>query len=205
MHVPALPEIVTEGDTEAEALAMAKDAIELVVESRARARWTHLKSTSRLGQAIAQTQHLLAGGNRICVGSSLMLDPTYAHHSVSSVCETHCRAARERPYERGTGRIWPTRHQSRDIRRQAMKTSYPPWLRCPSTQASPQSPPPPSPTAGARRARRRFRAPARTSKHAAFGRKKARRRLLGAVLRFGEAGVGESKRTRRRRVRALMH
>lgn len=34
VHVPALPEIVTEGDTEAEALAMAKDAIELVVESR---------------------------------------------------------------------------------------------------------------------------------------------------------------------------
>jgi antitoxin HicB len=34
VRVPALPEIVTEGDTEAEALAMAKDAIELVVESR---------------------------------------------------------------------------------------------------------------------------------------------------------------------------
>lgn len=34
MHVPALPEIVTEGDTEAEAIAMAKDAIELVIESR---------------------------------------------------------------------------------------------------------------------------------------------------------------------------
>lgn len=34
VHVPALPEIVTEGDTEAEALAMAKDAIELVVASR---------------------------------------------------------------------------------------------------------------------------------------------------------------------------
>jgi antitoxin HicB len=34
VHVPALPEIVTEGDTEAEALAMAKDAIQLVVESR---------------------------------------------------------------------------------------------------------------------------------------------------------------------------
>ena len=34
VHVPALPEICTEGDTEAEALAMAKDAIELVVASR---------------------------------------------------------------------------------------------------------------------------------------------------------------------------
>lgn len=34
VHVPALPEIVTEGDTEAEAIAMAKDAIELVIESR---------------------------------------------------------------------------------------------------------------------------------------------------------------------------
>ena len=34
VHVPALPEIVTEGDTEEEALAMAKDAIELVLESR---------------------------------------------------------------------------------------------------------------------------------------------------------------------------
>jgi len=34
VHVPALPEVVTEGDTEAEALAMAKDAIELVIASR---------------------------------------------------------------------------------------------------------------------------------------------------------------------------
>jgi predicted RNase H-like HicB family nuclease len=34
VDVPALPEIVTEGDTEEEALAMAKDAIELVLESR---------------------------------------------------------------------------------------------------------------------------------------------------------------------------
>jgi antitoxin HicB len=34
VRVPALPEIVTEGDSEAEALAMAKDAIELVVASR---------------------------------------------------------------------------------------------------------------------------------------------------------------------------
>ena len=34
VHVPAFPEIVTEGGTEAEALAMAKDAIELVVASR---------------------------------------------------------------------------------------------------------------------------------------------------------------------------
>lgn len=34
MHVPALPEVVTEGDTEEEALAMAKDAIEVVLESR---------------------------------------------------------------------------------------------------------------------------------------------------------------------------
>jgi antitoxin HicB len=32
--VPALPEVVTGGDTEEEALAMAKDAIELVLESR---------------------------------------------------------------------------------------------------------------------------------------------------------------------------
>ena len=34
VHVPALPEICTEGETEEEALAMAKDAIELVIESR---------------------------------------------------------------------------------------------------------------------------------------------------------------------------
>jgi antitoxin HicB len=34
VRVPALPEIVTEGDTEIEALAMAQDAIELVIESR---------------------------------------------------------------------------------------------------------------------------------------------------------------------------
>ncbi len=33
VHVPALPEICTEGETEEEALAMAKDAIELVIES----------------------------------------------------------------------------------------------------------------------------------------------------------------------------
>ncbi|MGH9454089.1 MAG: type II toxin-antitoxin system HicB family antitoxin [Terriglobia bacterium] len=35
VFVPALPEIVTEGDTEEEALAMAKDAIRLVLEDRA--------------------------------------------------------------------------------------------------------------------------------------------------------------------------
>jgi len=34
VRVPALPEVVTEGDTEAEALKMAKDAIELVLASR---------------------------------------------------------------------------------------------------------------------------------------------------------------------------
>jgi antitoxin HicB len=34
VHVPALPEICTEGDDEAEALAMARDAIELVIASR---------------------------------------------------------------------------------------------------------------------------------------------------------------------------
>lgn len=34
VHVPALPEIVTCDDDETEALAMAKDAIELVIESR---------------------------------------------------------------------------------------------------------------------------------------------------------------------------
>jgi antitoxin HicB len=34
VHVPALPEICTEGETEEDALAMAKDAIELVIESR---------------------------------------------------------------------------------------------------------------------------------------------------------------------------
>ena len=32
--VPALPEVVTEGDTEEEALAMAKEAIELALEYR---------------------------------------------------------------------------------------------------------------------------------------------------------------------------
>ena len=34
VHVPALPEVVTEGDTEAEALAMAKEVIELALEER---------------------------------------------------------------------------------------------------------------------------------------------------------------------------
>lgn len=34
VHVPALPEVVTCGDTEQEALAMAQEAIELVIESR---------------------------------------------------------------------------------------------------------------------------------------------------------------------------
>ena len=34
VRVPALPEVVTEGDTEEEALAMAQDAIGLVMESR---------------------------------------------------------------------------------------------------------------------------------------------------------------------------
>ena len=34
VHVPALPEVCTEGDTEDEAIAMAKDAIELVIASR---------------------------------------------------------------------------------------------------------------------------------------------------------------------------
>ena len=34
VRVPALPEICTEGDSEVEALAMAKDAIELVIASR---------------------------------------------------------------------------------------------------------------------------------------------------------------------------
>jgi antitoxin HicB len=34
VFVPALPEIVTEGDTEEEAIAMAKDAIRLVLEDR---------------------------------------------------------------------------------------------------------------------------------------------------------------------------
>jgi antitoxin HicB len=34
VRVPAFPEIVTFGETEAEALEMAKEAIELVIESR---------------------------------------------------------------------------------------------------------------------------------------------------------------------------
>ena len=34
VRVPALPEVVTCGDTETEALAMAREAIELVLESR---------------------------------------------------------------------------------------------------------------------------------------------------------------------------
>jgi antitoxin HicB len=33
VRVPAFPEIVTEGDTEIEALAMAQDAVQLVLES----------------------------------------------------------------------------------------------------------------------------------------------------------------------------
>ncbi len=35
VHVPALPEVVTGGDTEEEAMAMAKEAIELVLEDMA--------------------------------------------------------------------------------------------------------------------------------------------------------------------------
>jgi len=34
VHVPALPEVCTEGDTEDEALAMAREAIEMVIASR---------------------------------------------------------------------------------------------------------------------------------------------------------------------------
>lgn len=34
VRVPALPEVVTEGDTEDEALAMAREAIELAIEVR---------------------------------------------------------------------------------------------------------------------------------------------------------------------------
>jgi antitoxin HicB len=34
VHVPALPEVVTEGDTEAEALAMAEEAIRMVLSYR---------------------------------------------------------------------------------------------------------------------------------------------------------------------------
>ena len=34
VHVPALPEVCTEGDTEEEALANAREAIELVLEHR---------------------------------------------------------------------------------------------------------------------------------------------------------------------------
>lgn len=34
VHVPALPEVTTEGDSEAEALAMAKDAIGLALSYR---------------------------------------------------------------------------------------------------------------------------------------------------------------------------
>lgn len=34
VSVPALPEVVTEGETEAEALAMAREAIELALEYR---------------------------------------------------------------------------------------------------------------------------------------------------------------------------
>jgi antitoxin HicB len=41
VRVPALPEIVTGGDTEQEALAMAREAIELVLESR-RERGEHI-------------------------------------------------------------------------------------------------------------------------------------------------------------------
>jgi antitoxin HicB len=34
VHVPALPEVCTQGDTEAEALANAREAIELAIEER---------------------------------------------------------------------------------------------------------------------------------------------------------------------------
>jgi antitoxin HicB len=34
VSVPALPEVVTEGDTEVEAIAMAREAIELAIEHR---------------------------------------------------------------------------------------------------------------------------------------------------------------------------
>jgi len=34
VHVPALPEVCTEGDTEQEALVMAREAIEVVLEHR---------------------------------------------------------------------------------------------------------------------------------------------------------------------------
>ena len=42
--VPAFPEIITEGDTEDEALAMAQDAIRLVLEDRCTAAKTSRKN-----------------------------------------------------------------------------------------------------------------------------------------------------------------
>lgn len=48
VRVPALPEIVTCGDTETDALAMAKDAVELVVASR-----------HERGEDIPESDHLL--------------------------------------------------------------------------------------------------------------------------------------------------
>ena len=48
VRVPALPEIVTGGDTEDDALAMAKDAIELVLASRAERGETIPQETAKI-------------------------------------------------------------------------------------------------------------------------------------------------------------
>ena len=53
VHVPALPEICTEGDTEEEALAMARDAIELVIDRNA-AKPFRQKFNSRLSGSFSR-------------------------------------------------------------------------------------------------------------------------------------------------------
>ena len=54
--VPALPEIVTEGDTEEEALAMAEDAIRLVLEDRA-ARGESIPTGSSTSHTRGESDH----------------------------------------------------------------------------------------------------------------------------------------------------
>ena len=70
VHVPALPEVATCGDTEDEALAMAREAIELVLEHRlSRGEEIPVEQEPHLRKVTAKTSR--AGS---CAGSSRKLD-----------------------------------------------------------------------------------------------------------------------------------
>ena len=67
VHVPALPEVVTEGDSEAEALAMAKDAVHMGPLGYL----VPLYNPVRLTQEICMLDHLSRGRMEIGVGRGI--------------------------------------------------------------------------------------------------------------------------------------